>query len=161
MQNVNLSINELGCLRVRSRAVAESYLPTADACLGAGQFQTSDLAEITDGLVYLRGRAGDVINVAGRKVSPISIEQALNQHPSVSASLVFGVPGRDAERGDTIVACVETRRTVAAETLRQFLLARLDAWQVPREWWFVDSLATGQRGKISRAEWRKRFLDRH
>jgi len=161
MQNVMLSISESGCLAVRSRAVGETYWPTSETNLGAGQFQTSDLAEITDGLVYLRGRASDVINVAGRKISPFSIEQVLNQHPSVVASLVLGVPGRDAERGDTIVACVESRQTVPAESLRQFLLARLDAWQVPREWWFVDSLEAGQRGKISRAEWRKRFLKRH
>jgi len=160
MQNVNLSIGDEGCLTVLSRAVGETYWPTRNENLGDGQFQTSDLAEITDGLVYLRGRASDVINVAGRKASPASIEQVLDQHPLVVASLVFGVPGRDAGRGDTIVACVESPNHVPAETLRQFLLARLDAWQVPREWWFVDSLETSQRGKISRSEWRQRYLER-
>jgi len=73
---------------------------------------------------------------------------------------VFGIPGHDADRGDTMVACVAGTRPVKAETLRKFLLQRLDAWQVPREWWFVDSLATNERGKISRAEWRQRFLAR-
>jgi len=29
---------------------------------------------------------------------------------------------------------------------------------LPREWRFVDSLSTNVRGKISRAEWRKRFM---
>ena len=28
----------------------------------------------------------------------------------------------------------------------------------PREFWFVDSLEVNQRGKLSRAEWRDRFL---
>jgi acyl-CoA synthetase (AMP-forming)/AMP-acid ligase II len=108
----------------------------------------------------LRGRASDVINVAGRKVAPARIEQALNRHPSVAASLVFGVPGRETGRGDTIVACVVSRKPVKADKLRQFLLTDLDAWQLPREWWFVDSLETNQRGKISRADWRQKFLDR-
>jgi acyl-CoA synthetase (AMP-forming)/AMP-acid ligase II len=160
MQNVELAINEFGCLTVRSQAVGQAYLPNPDENLGGGQFQTSDLGEIVDGLVYLRGRASDVINVAGRKVAPARIEQALNRHPSVAASLVFGVPGRETGRGDTIVACVVSRKPVKADKLRQFLLTDLDAWQLPREWWFVDSLETNQRGKISRADWRQKFLDR-
>jgi len=35
----------------------------------------------------------------------------------------------------------------------------LPAWQVPREWWFVDGLESNRRGKLSRAEWRKRYLE--
>jgi len=84
----------------------------------------------------------------------------LNEHPAVKTSLVFGMPGSEVERVDSIVACVVSRKPVKAETLRQFLLTRLAAWQVPRDWWFVDSLEADQRGKISRAEWRRRFRDR-
>jgi acyl-CoA synthetase (AMP-forming)/AMP-acid ligase II len=53
---------------------------------------------------------------------------------------------------------VVIRKKTAAAELKQFLLARLPAWQVPREWRFVDSLAANERGKISRTEWRKKFL---
>jgi acyl-CoA synthetase (AMP-forming)/AMP-acid ligase II len=44
--------------------------------------------------------------------------------------------------------------------LRQFLLQTLPAWQVPREWRFVKSLAGNARGKISRTEWRQRYEDK-
>ena len=50
-------------------------------------------------------------------------------------------------------------RRLRADELKQFLLARLPAWQVPRKWWLVDSLSANQRGKLSRAEWRKRFME--
>jgi acyl-coenzyme A synthetase/AMP-(fatty) acid ligase len=160
MHDVNLSVNEDGCLSVHSRAAGETYWPNPESSLGEGRFETRDLVEVKDGLVYLRGRATDVINVAGRKVSPESIEQVLNEHPAVITSLVFGVPGPEVERGDSIVACVVSRKPVTAETLRQFLLTRLAAWQVPRDWWFVDSLEADERGKISRAAWRRRLLDR-
>jgi acyl-CoA synthetase (AMP-forming)/AMP-acid ligase II len=43
--------------------------------------------------------------------------------------------------------------------LRQFLLPQLPAWQIPRDWWFVDSLAANERGKLPRAEWRKKYLE--
>ena len=106
MQNVNLSLNDDGCLVVHSRAVAETYWPEKSDSLGDGIFQTSDLAELKNGGVFLRGRLGDQINVAGRKVSPETIERALLAHPQVRECLVFGVPSRDAERTEIIVAIV-------------------------------------------------------
>jgi long-chain acyl-CoA synthetase len=160
MQNVKLERNADGCLRVRSRAAGQGYWPTPDEALGGGSFQTSDLAEFRDGLVYLRGRLSDQINVAGRKVAPDVIEQALLKHPAVAECLVFGAPGNDAERGESIIACVVLRKPASGTRLKQFLLDQLPAWQVPREWQFVDSLNPNARGKISRAEWRRTFMSR-
>lgn len=156
MQNVNLSLNAKGCLAVHSRAVAETYWPEKLDSLGGGIFLTSDLAELKDGLVFVRGRLGDQINVAGRKLSPETVERALLAHPQVRECLVFGVPSRDAERTEIIVAVVVSGATKGE--LKHFLLQTLPAWQVPREWRFVESLAANARGKISRAEWRQRLL---
>jgi len=160
MKNVQLSVSERGNLVVRSSAVAERYWPGPSPNLGQGSYLTSDLAELKEGQVFLRGRATDQINVAGRKVSPEDIEKILMLHPAVNDCLVFGVPNTDPSRAELIVACVTGRESVPEELLKQFLLARLPAWQVPREWWFVDSLETNQRGKLSRAEWRKKFLEK-
>jgi acyl-CoA synthetase (AMP-forming)/AMP-acid ligase II len=158
MANVTLTVEDGGCLAIHGANVGEAYWPEPSPELASGRFLTSDLVELQQGRVFLRGRASDLINVAGRKVSPGAIEQVLQQHPSVSASLVFGVPSVEAQRSETIVACVEPKSEVSQDTLRQFLLEHLPAWQVPRQWWFVDSLTANSRGKISRAEWRKRFL---
>jgi long-chain acyl-CoA synthetase len=158
MQNVYLSLNDDGCLVVRSRAVAETYWPEKSDSLNGGIFQTSDLAELKDGGVFLRGRLGDQINVAGRKVSPETIERVLLGHPQVRECLVFGTPSRDAERTEIIVAIVASN--AAESELKNFLLQSLPAWQVPREWHFVDSLSANARGKISRAEWRNQFAAR-
>ncbi len=160
MANVLLSINSDGCLEVRGRSVGEGYWPEMICSLADSVYVTSDLAELKDGAVFLRGRASDVINVAGRKVSPETIERLLASHPAVRDCLVFGVPSSDAERGETIVACVVRRNGAGAEELRQFLLAGSESWQTPREFWFVDSLEANQRGKLSRAEWRTRYRER-
>jgi long-chain acyl-CoA synthetase len=160
MKNVNLTVAESGCLEVRSKAVGLTYWPEPTPALSGGIFRTNDLAEISYGLVYFRGRAGDQINVAGRKVSPESIEKVLAAHPGVRECVIFGVSSSDPQRGDTIVACVSANTSVSGEALKQFLLAQLPAWQVPREWWLVESLFASARGKLSRAEWRKRYLER-
>jgi long-chain acyl-CoA synthetase len=160
MQGVQLSAGAGGCLEVRSQAVAQSYWPESDSVLKAGCFQTSDLVEIKAGLVFLRGRASDQINVAGRKVSPEVIERALLAHPGIRECLVFGAPSSDAERTEIIVACVAAKNGIESESLRQFLLGALPAWQLPRDWWFLDTLEANQRGKLPRAEWRKKYLAR-
>jgi long-chain acyl-CoA synthetase len=159
MKNVQLSVRTDGCLVVQSEAVGAGYWPTADTSLGSGQFRTSDLAELINGTVYLRGRLGDQINVAGRKLNPETIEKALQQHPAVAACLAFGVPDSADPRGEVIVLCYVTKSPATATELRQFLMERIPAWQLPREWCAVDSLSPNQRGKLSRAEWRKWFLE--
>jgi acyl-CoA synthetase (AMP-forming)/AMP-acid ligase II len=160
MQAVALSLNSDGCLSVASRAVGETYWPEAEESLGNGLFQTNDIAKLQGDKVFLRGRSSDRINIAGRKVAPDAIEQALREHPSVAECLIFGVPNPIADRADLIVACVESRGKENPDELRRFLLAAIPGWQVPREWWFVDSLSANQRGKISRAAWRARYLER-
>lgn len=160
MKNVELSIAANGCLTVRSAAVAQGYWPTDQAALSHGTFYTSDLAELEDGDVRLCGRLSDQINIAGRKLNPATIEAALAQHPAIAECLAFGVPDATDARGEIIVACYRATGRVTAETLRSFLLEQLPAWQVPREWCAVDSLSSNQRGKLSRAEWRKWFLSR-
>lgn len=156
MRNVDVSLNDDHCLRVRSRAVGQTYWPDPSTALADGIFQSSDLADLVDGKILLRGRLGDLINVAGRKVSPESIERALLACPGVRECLVLGMPSRDAERTETIVAVIAGDTKEA--DLKTFLLEKLPAWQVPRRWHFVEALSANARGKISRAEWRKRLL---
>ena len=155
--NVQVSVNAEECLEIRGVAVGETYWPDSDPNLSGGVFCTNDLVEIREEQVFLRGRVGDVINVAGRKVLPEAIECALSAHHAVRECLVFGAPLPETERTDIVVACLVTTSKVTAEELKDFLLSRLPAWQVPREWIFVDTMETNARGKFSRAEWRRRF----
>jgi acyl-coenzyme A synthetase/AMP-(fatty) acid ligase len=159
LKNVNVEMDEQGFLRVRSQAVGETYWPEKEDTLGSGVFRTADFAELKDGAIHLRGRLDDHINVAGRKVAPAVIEEALRAHEAVDDCLVFGVPSENADRVDLIVACVSASRAGVKDELKEFLLQKLPGWQVPREWWFVDSLKQNGHGRLSRAEWRKNFLE--
>jgi acyl-CoA synthetase (AMP-forming)/AMP-acid ligase II len=157
MNDVELAVGASGCLEVRSGAVGQTYWPEPDEHLGTGLFRTSDLAEFKGDHVYLRGRLGDQINVAGRKIAPQVIERILQAHPKVKECLVFGVPAGHGERNDVVVACMVTN--ASPTELKQFLLEKLPAWQVPREWWRVDSLESNERGKLSRAEWARKYVE--
>ena len=157
MRNVGLSRGEDGSLVVRGANVGETYWPEPDTRLGGGIFRANDLVELRDGGVFLRGRASDIINVAGRKLMPETVEQALLAHPGVRECLVLGLPSQDAARGEEVAAVVVVREKNTVEQLRQFLYARLADWQIPRSWRLVESLTVNTRGKLSRAEWREKW----
>lgn len=161
LENVTVKISPEGTLEVRSAAVGLCYWPEPAPELANGCFRTTDSAELRDRALLLRGRQTDTINVAGRKVAPETIERALLEHPDVRECVVFGVPDEQSARGDMIVACVASSAIEPTNSLRDFLLARLQDWQLPRDWWYIGELKSNERGKLSRAEWRRRYLARH
>jgi acyl-coenzyme A synthetase/AMP-(fatty) acid ligase len=154
------SMTDDGCLEVRGPSVGMGYWPGEDPRLGRGVFRTSDIAEIDGDRIFLRGRAGELIHVAGQKVSPESIESVLAACDGVEACVVFGVASGDSGRVEEIVAVVAPRDGWTPERIRGFALARLPAWQVPRRWWVSPELKANERGKFPRAEWRRRFLEK-
>lgn len=159
MRGVELSVDaESGCLVVRSPAVAWGYWPESGVSLADGVFRTTDLARIDgDGWVRLEGRAADVINVAGLKVAPETVEQALMTHPAVADCVAFGIPD-DGGRGEAVGVVYRLRSGVGWSELRAYLAGRLAPWQVPRREWHREDLGVDVRGKRSRGMWRDRVL---
>lgn len=99
-----------------------------------GFFRTGDLARLTpEGNLVIVGRAKDVINRGGEKVSADEIEGHLRSHEAIDdaavvarpdaelgeAVLAFVVPGRQAERAPTLV---EIKRYLAGQGLAAFKL---------------------------------------
>jgi len=101
------------------------YWPEQDGALRDGVFHTSDLVDIFEGKVWLRGRATDQINVAGRKISPESIEKVLLTHPQVEDCLVFGIPSQGPSESRKIAACVVAAGQLEQRRVAQFLLSFL------------------------------------
>lgn len=157
MKGVKLTIGGNGCLEVASQAVALGYDRKSKE-LDGGIFKTTDLARLEDGVVYLEGRRTDTIHVAGRKVSPQVIESALLSCVGVRHCVVFGVASMDAARVEEIVACVNAVEGVTYGDLQAEIGRVLPSWQVPRRWWQTEELLPDERGKLSRASWRQRFL---
>ena len=67
-----------------------------------GMWYHGDWASVDeDGHWFLHGRADESMNVAGRKVGPAEVEEAIMQHPGVAEAAVIGVP--DELKGEAIV----------------------------------------------------------
>lgn len=143
-------------IEVRSAAVGIASFPVADpARLGGGRFIPDDLAQLDPAGIWLRGRVSDTVNVAGRKLNPREVEVVLARIPGVREVVVFGC--HSAPRTEDVVAAVVG--AIAPAALRQQAHALLSAWQVPRDFWFLERLPVTERGKISRRELADRYRE--
>jgi acetyl-CoA synthetase len=114
-----------------------------------------------DGYWFLHGRADEAFNVAGRKVGPAEIEQALIDTGRVSEAAVIGVP--DEITGESIVAFVVLKPGIAAspdlpEELRRHVEQTQGPTLRPQAIHVVPELPKTQSGKIVRRTIRQVYL---
>jgi long-chain acyl-CoA synthetase len=160
MKGVDLEMidpsTESSQIGVHSAAVGDGYFPEADeAKLNDGHFVPDDLLARHGHGFKIVGRISDVINVAGKKVSPAEVELCLLRFAGVRQTVAFG--RESARRNEEIVACVVADADVTENDLVEFCRRELSAWQVPKRIFIVEAIPVNERGKISRRELAKRF----
>ncbi len=150
MENVTLTTSGTR-LAVRSASVAAGYLFDATTFQTIDEvFVTDDLAEVRDdGEVALTGRAGDLINTAGKKVNPREVEAVLLQIDGVREAKVYGAAA--GARGEVVAAAIVATPNVTRELVREFCAARLSAHKVPRIVKLIDEMPVDERGKVKRS----------
>jgi len=84
----------------------------------------------------------------GFKVFPRDVEEALLEHPAITAACVLGRP--DPVYGEEVVAFVTAEGEVGEDELVEFGRARLGGYKYPREIHLVDALPLTPIGKIYR-----------
>lgn len=163
MNDVDLEIvdpsAESSQVRVRSAAAGDGYFPEPDEeKLASGVFIPDDLLTSEGDGFKIVGRVSDVINVAGKKVSPAEIEATLLRFAGVRQAIAFGRPAAaGALRNEEVTACVVGNANVTETKLLDFCRRELSSWQVPKRIFVVDRIPTNERGKTSRRELAKRF----
>jgi acetyl-CoA synthetase len=124
-----------------------------------GMWYHGDWASVDeDGHWFLHGRADESMNVAGRKMGPAEIEDAIMQHPGVAEAAVIGVP--DDVKGEAIVgyAVAKPGRALDAAAVCATVAAVMGPAFRPREVIVVPELPKTQSGKIVRRLIRQKYL---
>jgi long-chain acyl-CoA synthetase len=134
---------------VRRRFPPAGYLGhAADRAdtFSATAIRTGDLGFLDDeGALTLTGRIKAMINVAGAKVAPREVEDALLRHPAVRDAAAFGVPSP--ELGEAVAAVVVTAGAVSERALIAHCRTVLSAYKVPSTIHFVPELPRTPTGK--------------
>jgi acyl-coenzyme A synthetase/AMP-(fatty) acid ligase len=127
--------------------------PDEDLRVRRGEwFVGGDLAHIDpDGYVIHHGRADDVMNAMGYRVSPQEVEGVLARHPSVADVGVAELPVR---RGVSVVAAFVVPREgwVDGSALLAYAAEHLAGFKVPRKVVVVPELPRTPNGKVLRRE---------
>ncbi len=114
-------------------------------------FIGGDLARFDEeGYMWYEGRADDVMNPMGYRVSPQEVEAALERHPDVQE---VAVTERRVRADVSIIAAFIVPREGAApdaESLIKWAVTQLAAYKCPREIIFVESLPRTANGKVMR-----------
>jgi len=124
-----------------------------------GMWYHGDWASVDeDGHWMLHGRADESMNVAGRKVGPAEVEDAMMQHPGVAEAAVVGVP--DEVKGEAIVGYAVARPGAAVDSAAVCATVARVLGQMfrPREVFIVRELPKTQSGKIVRRLIRRKYL---
>ncbi len=124
-----------------------------------GMWYHGDWASVdADGHWFLHGRADESMNVAGRKVGPAEVEEAMMQHPGVAEAAVIGVP--DELKGEAIVGYAVPKPGAAldAAAISATVVEVMGPTFRPRAILVVAELPKTQSGKIVRRLMRQKFL---
>jgi fatty-acyl-CoA synthase len=153
-------LGEIGELHVRGYHVMAGYHDDPDATArtidAEGWLHTGDLVTLdADGFLRIVGRLKDMIVTGGVNVYAAEVETALESHPAVGQSAVFGLP--DEHWGERVVAVL--RPSVGAELdvaeVEAYLRDRLAPYKVPKQWEVVDDLPVTAYGKVRKFEVRE------
>jgi acyl-CoA synthetase (AMP-forming)/AMP-acid ligase II len=154
-QNQPVAPGKLGEICVRSAFSMIEYVENPEATVAAidgdGWLHTGDTGMLRDdrGLLIL-GRVKDMYIRGGFNVYPREIEEALLQHPAVSAAAVHGVT--DEVLGERGCAWVVPKRgaILRADDVRDFLAGLLSPHKLPDVIRIVDGLPMTPVGKVDK-----------
>jgi long-chain acyl-CoA synthetase len=145
---------EDGEICARSPGVMSAYWRSDSNAVDAdGWLHTGDIGRLdADGYLYIVDRKKDLIIRGGFNVYPVDVENALLEHPAVTAA---GVVGRPDERlGEEIVAFVAVRGSVSEADLVAHARGLLGAHKYPREVRILPALPLTSVGKLDRKQLR-------
>lgn len=126
---------------------------TAETLVG-GYVRTKDLAYLDeDGDCILVGRADDVINYGGSKISPAEIENLALGYEYIDDVAFTSIS--DPITGELPVILVIQKDGYDEAEFERFLTDRLERYKLPRKYIYVDNIPKTFKGSVLRKEVRK------
>jgi len=152
-QGERLGKNEDGEICVKGGHVCSDYwgLPKAEfqKDFFEGYFRTGDWGHMDDdGYIHLISRKKEIINVGGKKVSPIEVEEVLNEMEGIDESACVGV--HDDVLGEVVKAFCVCSKVVDFEEVKKMMMKKLEVYKIPAYFETIESLPKTQNGKIQR-----------
>lgn len=117
-----------------------------------GWLYTNDIVYTDeDGFVYMMGRADDIINVGGEKVSPIEVENIAQEYEGAVECACIGVNDPEGILGQVPVLYVVPENSgYSEEEFSKFLGEKLERYKLPQKYIIISELPRNRMKKLDR-----------
>lgn len=152
---VDSPAGEAGEILVQTPSATIGYWQNADATAELfrdGWLHTGDLGyRDDDDYIWFVGRKKLMIVRRGSNIAPAEIENVIDRHPAVHASVVVGIPdNRDGQVPLAWISLLPDERPPSEDELREFVASHLAAYKNPTQFLFLDELPRNSTGKFDR-----------
>ena len=114
-------------------------------------FRTGDCAVMGEnGYIYLKSRIKEMINVGGKKVSPMEVEEMINAIPGIKECACVGIPDENGILGEVVKAFVVADENVTDEFILESLRPKLETYKMPEKIERINEIPRTSNGKIQR-----------
>ncbi len=138
------------------QGLMKGYWPrmSLDGCLSGEWFPTGDMVRMTrEGHVSHLGRADDMMNAGGHRVSPLEVEAAMTGVAGIRSAAAVEV---EVKPGASVIALAYVSDAeLDADSLAAAAAERLARYKIPRMFVRLGALPSNPNGKIDRRALRK------
>lgn len=151
---IECGVNQEGEICVKGDHVTHGYLdlPIEESFFGE-YFRTGDWGYKTEeGYIYLISRKKELINVGGKKVSPIEVEEQLFKISGIADCACIGVPDEEGVLGEVVKAFIvkDKDSDITFDEIKKQLNGKLESYKLPVHYEWIDEIPKTQNGKIQR-----------
>ena len=146
--------DKIGRVACKGKTLMSGYLGDSEltaSVLRDDRIYTADLGCIDEqGRLRLEGRAGDVINVGGYKVSPIEVEDAAMSLPMVKDCICISAHHRVLGMVLKLLVVLGDGYALDKKAIAKGLRQQLESYKIPMLYEQVDAIKRTYNGKIDR-----------
>ena len=146
-------LNDEGEICIKGKHVTIGYLNNSnDNFFKDGYFRTGDIGSINNqGYIRLKGRYKEIINVGGKKLSPLEIESKIHEFDPLLESVCIGIKDPEGILGEVVkVFIVKNNSITKLEDIDSFLKSKLESYKIPIEYEWLNEIPKTKSGKIQR-----------
>ena len=155
MSHSRITIGDDGLIACQGDTLMSGYVGDS-ASEAPSTILTSDVGYLDDeGMLHLRGRRGDTINVGGYKVAPTEVEAAAMALTEVSDCICIAAPHPITGTALKLLVVTAGGAKLDKRLLARSLAARLEGYKVPQLFEQVESVRRTYNGKPDRKYYRR------
>ena len=154
MKNSTVEVTPDGNIIVSGLTIMSGYVADPEntaRVLKDGKIYSADLGYLdSDGLIHLKGRQGDVINVGGFKVDPTEVENAASSHPAIKDCICIAAEHPVIGTVLKLLVVLTEGFELDKRSIAVHIKSKVDPHKVPTYYEAVQSIQRTYNGKLDR-----------